>query len=112
MTCCDDAPTRPPRPPNSERKTLPMKSIDRRLRQLESKVSDQERGILIVVSHAGGESEVATSDVLALQEGGYLGRGGINLIVLDESGEIKNISDLARQYLAERQNELGRQQSR
>jgi hypothetical protein len=89
-----------------------MKSIDRRIRRLESKVSDQAQGILFILSRAGCESAVAASDIDALQEGGYLRRGGINLIRLDKNGEIENISDSARQYLAKRHNRAGRQRSR
>jgi hypothetical protein len=88
-----------------------MKSIDRRIRCLESKVSDQAQGILFILSRAGCESEVAESDIDALQEGGYLRRGGINLIRLDKNGEIESISDSARQYLATRRKERGRRWS-
>jgi hypothetical protein len=89
-----------------------MRAIARRLERLETAVLAQDQGILLIVSRAGCESEVATSDIHALQECGYLGRGGINVIRLGENREIKDVPDSARQYLAERRRQLSAQESR
>ncbi len=89
-----------------------MSAIARRVQRLETTVFAQNYGILLIVSHAGCESEVDTSDIHALQEGGYLGRSGICVIRLGEYGEINNIPDSARQYLAQRRREPNKQRSR